>query len=143
MTTFADREHAIEAHYALLELVAFRERARRHKRLGIRLAARLNLHGADGRLFAVSLSERCADEPSDESLYRRMADELGLRGLTVSDADIRHLALSGGSPGRSAFVAPPVRPWVEFVTAELLSLFGDARQQPPSLPDQPHSIPAA
>ncbi len=27
MTTFTDRERAIEAHYALLELVAFREHA--------------------------------------------------------------------------------------------------------------------
>lgn len=28
MTTFSDRERAIEAHYALLELVAFREQAK-------------------------------------------------------------------------------------------------------------------
>lgn len=142
VTTFADREHAIEAHYAQLELAAFRERAHRHKRLGFHFAVRLNLHGAEGRLFARKLSERCVEEPSDENLYHLLADELGRRGLAMSEAGVRHMALSSGAD-RSATITPlPGQSWIEFVTTELLSLFGDGGHQTLSLPEQPDSISA-
>jgi hypothetical protein len=138
MTTFADREHAMESHYALLQLAAFRERARRHKRLGLSLATRLHLHGAEARMFVVWLSGLGVEVPSDENLYRHMADELGRRGLAVTDAELRHLALTVGGTNRNAVIAaaPVGRSWPAFVTTELLSLFGDGRPEgsPPPLP---------
>jgi hypothetical protein len=130
MTTFADREHSIEAHYALLGLAAFRERAHRYRRLGIRLAGLLNLRGADARLFARKLSEHCAEEPSDESFYHSMAEELARRGLVVSDADVRRMAVSGREIGGRALAVPPVsRSWAAFVTTELMALFSGGRAQ--------------
>jgi hypothetical protein len=130
MTIFADREQSIEAHYAQLGLAAFRERAHRYRRLGIRLAGLLKLRGADARLFARKLSEHCAEEPSDESFYHSMAEELARRGLVVSDGDVRRMALSGREIGGPAPTAAPVkRSWAAFVTTELMSLFRGGRAQ--------------
>jgi hypothetical protein len=64
MTTFTDRERAIEAHYALLELVAFRERAKQ-----------------------------------------------------------LHLPKPVAETHAAVLAPPPAQPWVEFVAAELVSLF--------------------
>ncbi len=127
MTAFSDREHAIEAHFAARELATFRERARRYRRLGFRLAALLDLRGEAARRFAVQLSQQCIAEPSDENTYRRMANELGRLGFALSDDDVRHIALTGGGKiGPDAPVTPPPRrSWVEFVTTELLVLFTD------------------
>ena len=111
MTTFADRQHSIETHYALLGLAAFRERAHRYRRLGIRLAGLLKLRGADARLFARKLSEHCVEEPSDESFYHSMADKLARR-----------------ETGRTVPAAPPVRrSWAAVVATELTSLFSGGR----------------
>jgi len=130
MTIFADRERSIEAHYALLGLAAYRERTHRYRRLGIRLAGLLNLRGADARLFARKLSEHCAEEPSDESFYHTMAEELARRGLAVSDADVRRMALSGRVIGQTTPAMPPVsRSWPAFVATELMSLFSGGKAQ--------------
>jgi hypothetical protein len=130
MTIFADRELSIEAHYALLGLAAYRERGHRYRRLGIRLAGLLKLRGGDARLFARKLSEHCAEEPSDESFYHSMAEKLASRGLAVSDADVRRMALSGRQIGRITQAAPPVRrSWAAFVATELMSLFSGGRAQ--------------
>jgi hypothetical protein len=124
MTTFADREHAIEAHYAARELAAFRERSRRHRRLGYRLAALLNLHGKEARQFAVRLSQQCIGEPSDEKTYRRMASELRRLGLEVSDGDVRRTAIGGGKTDPDSPTPPQSKlSWIGFVTTELLALF--------------------
>jgi hypothetical protein len=136
MTTFADREHAIEAHYAARELAAFRERARRYRRLGFRLAALLNLHGKEARRFAVRLSEQCIGEPSDEGAYRRMAKELAGRGLGLSGTDVRGIALSGRKAVPVATIAAaPRRSWIEFVTTELLALFTGNSRAPVASPE--------
>jgi hypothetical protein len=137
MTTFADREQAIEAHYAAQELVAFRERMHRYTRLGVRLAKALHLHGADARLFALELSRRCAEEPSDEAIYRRMADELTLRGLDLSHTQLRGMALAGKVGGGNAEIAAAAQEsWPAYVTDQLFSLFSPDRARSGSIPDR-------
>lgn len=129
MTTFADREHAIEAHFASLELAAFRERSRRCQTLGLKLAGALNLRGADAHEFALNVGERCIREASDETIYRVLADVLTARGVPLSAADIYQLARpTGRQDAARVVVDEPIRPWVEFVASELLSLFGWSRQ---------------
>jgi hypothetical protein len=129
MTTFADREHAIEAHFASLELAAFRERSHRHRILGLKLACALNLRGADAHEFAVAVGERCVREASDETIYRILADALTARGVPLSAADICQLARPADRQDAARVgIDEPIRTWVEFVAAELLSLFGWSRR---------------
>ena len=120
MMTFADRERAIEAYYAARQLAEFLKRSHRWLELGCHSAEALNLHGADARLFATQLCERCIAEPSDDGVYRRLAKELAGRRLPILDANIRQTAASR----EQALAASPARPWPEFVTNELLALFG-------------------
>jgi hypothetical protein len=125
MTTFADREHAIEAHFASLELAAFRERSHRYRTLGLKLACALNLRGADAHEFAVDVGGRCIREASDDAIYRVLADALTARGVPLSAADIYQLARPGSRPDADGLVIDePIRTWIEFVASELLSLFG-------------------
>ncbi len=135
MTTFADREQAIEAHYAALELAAFRARTHSYTRLGFRLAKLLHLHGAEARLFAFELSRRCADEPSDETIYRRMAEELALRGLDLSDAQLRNMALAVKVRGSNSEIAEAQESWPAYVTEQLFALFSPDRSRSGSVPD--------
>jgi hypothetical protein len=125
MTSFTDREHAIEAHHALLELGAFEDRSHRFKELGFRLAARLGMHGSDAERFMAGLAELSIVEPADDELRRYLAAELARQGLSVSPAEIRRLVLPDGPSEQSALPAsPPGRSWVEFVMTQLLLLFG-------------------
>jgi hypothetical protein len=143
MTTFADREHAIEAHYAARELAAFRERSRRHRRLGYRLAALLNLHGKEARQFAVRLSQQCIGEPSDEKTYRRMASALGQFRLRLSDGDHRRTAIGGGKTVPDATATPQSkRSWIVFVTTELMALFTVIPGPAGAIPRHSHATPA-
>jgi hypothetical protein len=137
MTTFADREHAIEAHFASLELAAFRERSRRCQTLGLKLAGALNLRGADAHEFALAVGERCIRERSEAAIYRILADVLTARGVPLSAADIDRLARpTGRQDADGPVIDEPTRTWIEFVTSELLSLFGwDMR---PALSPAPH-----
>jgi len=132
MITFADRERAIEAYYAARELAEFLERSHRWLELGLHSAEAMNLHGADARLFATQLCERCIAEPSDDGVYRRLAKELAGRRLPIPDAKIRQTAASR----ERALAASPTRPWAEFVTNELLALF--CANRAPKAPRQDH-----
>jgi hypothetical protein len=122
MTTFADREHAIEAYYAAGELAAFRERSRRYRYLAIRLAGLSNLRGHDARQFTLWLGQQCIDAPSDDAAYRRMAAELGRLGVRLSKEDIGRIA-AGGEAGWEDTAPMHECSWFEFVTSELLALF--------------------
>jgi len=122
MTTFADREHAIEAHYALLELTAFRDRLHRYKDLGLRLAVRLGLRGIEAERLALELALRFAAEPIDERLCSSLAAELPWPDFTSSD--IGHVATADDMLEHVDSALTPPRSWVEFVIAQLLMLFG-------------------
>jgi hypothetical protein len=133
MMTFADRERAIEAYYAARELAEFLKRSHRWLELGFHSAEALNLHGAEARLFARQLCERCIAESSDDGIYRRLAKILAAKRLPIPDANIRPVAASR----EQAHAASPATPWVEFVTNELLALFSTDRA--PTATRQDHS----
>ena len=138
MTIFADREHAIEAHYAARELAAFMERSNRFLALGSQIAEALNLHDAAARLFAARLSELCVIEPSDDEVYRLIAKQVAGRGLMLSDAEVRQIALSGNQGRPNAVNILPAISWIEFVTNELLALFGAGRAIASTMVKPPH-----
>ena len=136
MTTFTDREHAIEAHYAAVELSAFRDHLHRCKELGLTLAARANLQGDAAREFALKLAERCAGEASRENVYRYGAEALAERGVKLSEDEIRGLIPAGGAVLAANIAPPPGESWVAFVTHELMALFSTDHPIPPYRADE-------
>lgn len=125
MTTFADREHAIEAHHAILELARFQDRLHRYKALGLTVARRLGLRGQTAEFYAARLAERCVLEPNDQRLCMRLAIELAVQGVDLSPWDIGRIVAAGAEPAHPALTSDePGRSWVAFVMGQLLMLFG-------------------
>ena len=123
MTTFSERELSLESHYAHLELLAFQERAHRHKTLALELAEALGVNAEDAELFAVSLAERCAVNPDDNAMWAVAVQELCRHGIVLSCTDIQRL--SEAAQARATMEAPQQQSWFEFVTDQILSLFSN------------------
>src|SRR3569833_2725424 len=87
MTTFNDRELALEAHYAAQLLATFREQFGAAKQFGFRLADYLKVDEAEAELFAIKFAERSVVERADVSEY---ADAIA--ALMQKDADAASLA---------------------------------------------------
>lgn len=123
MTTFNDRELALEAHYAAQLLVAFREQFASAKQFGFRLADYLKIDAAEAELFAIKFAERSVVERADVSEY---ADAIA--ALMQKDAEVAARA----APPENQATPYANRPWVEFVAGQMLLLFGSAKVAPPS-----------
>src|SRR5579859_4964521 len=116
MTTFTDREHALEAHYAAQLLTAFREQFAAAKQFGFRIAAFVGVDEAKAELFAIKFAERSVVERADVSEY---ADAIA--ALMQKDAE----AAAAAAHQADQHSATPYanRPWVEFVAGQMLLLF--------------------
>ena len=129
MTTFSDREQAIEAYYASLELTAFRERLRRSEALGLKLASIAGMTDSEAGRFAARFTEYCAAQPAQADIYGWLADALAEHGVAVSADEVRRLALAAKRPDLA--LSRP-ESWLGFVVAELMSLFrGDTAPEAP------------
>ena len=129
MTTFNDREQALEAHYAAQLLAMFREQFAAAKQFGFRIADHLNVDEAEAELFAIKFAERSVVERADMSEY---ADAIA--ALMQKDAD----AAARAAHPENAATPYANRPWVEFVAGQMLLLFGSAKVEPPAAPAGTH-----
>jgi hypothetical protein len=89
MSTFDNREDAFEAKYAHDEALKFKAHARRNKALGLWVAEKLGLAGADADAYARTLVEADLEEAGDEDVYRKVKADLDAKGLDVSEHRIR------------------------------------------------------
>ncbi|WAC25986.1 DUF1476 domain-containing protein [Ancylobacter sp. SL191] len=89
MSTFDNREDAFEAKYAHDEALKFKAHARRNKALGLWVAEKLGLAGADADAYARTLIEADLQEAGDEDVYRKVKADLDAKGLDVSEHRIR------------------------------------------------------
>jgi pterin-4a-carbinolamine dehydratase len=124
MTTFTDREHALEAHYAAQLLAMFREQFAAAKQFGFRIAAHLGVDEAETELFAIKFAERSVVERADMSEY---ADAIA--ALMQMDAEAAERAAH--HPDTEPATPYANRPWVEFVAGQMLLLFGSAKAEAP------------
>ncbi len=117
MTTFTDRELALEAHYAAQLLAAFREQFAAAKQFGFRLAAYLKVDDADAELFAIKFAERSVVERADVSEYAEAIAALMQQDADAAERLVHHMEKNPLTPYAN-------RPWVEFVAGQMLLLFG-------------------
>lgn len=89
MSTFDNREKAQESKYALDKEQEFKVVARRNKLLGLWAAAELNYEDAQAHDYAKEVVMSDFDEPGDEDVFRKVAQDFAAAGLEGRDADIR------------------------------------------------------
>lgn len=87
MTSFEEREKGYEAKFKQDQEFQFKATARRNKLLGLWAAEKLGLSGGDADAYAKEVVVADFEEPGDEDVLRKVAEDLDGKG--VSAAEIR------------------------------------------------------
>ncbi|WP_332659283.1 DUF1476 domain-containing protein [Brevundimonas sp.] len=89
MTTFDDREKGFESKFALDQEQEFKAVARRNKLLGLWAAEKMGLNAAGAEEYGRAIVKADFDQPGEEDVFRKIAQDLEGAGLTVSEGEIR------------------------------------------------------
>ena len=89
MNGFEDREKGFEAKYRVDEETKFKIIARRNKLLGEWAADRMGLSGEAIAAYARDVVAADFEKPGDDDVIAKVLDDLGNKGVGVSEADIR------------------------------------------------------
>ena len=79
MTTFEDRKRSAEAKFARDADLNFKAEARRNRLLGEWAAGLLGKTGDEARDYALAVVSADFEQPGDEDVYRKLAEDLGSR----------------------------------------------------------------
>ena len=89
MTTFDDREKGFESKYALDQEQEFKAVARRNRLLGLWAAEKMGLNADRSEEYGRAIVKADFEQPGEEDVYRKIAQDLEGAGLTVSEGEIR------------------------------------------------------
>ena len=89
MTTFDDREKGFESKFALDQEQEFKAIARRNKLLGLWAAEKMGLSADSAEEYGRAIVKADFEQPGEEDVYRKIAQDLEGAGLTVSEGEIR------------------------------------------------------
>ena len=89
MTTFDDREKGFESKYALDQEQEFKAVARRNKLLGLWAAGKMGLSSDSADQYGAAVVRADFEQPGEEDVYRKIAQDFEGAGLTVSEGEIR------------------------------------------------------
>lgn len=88
MTTFDKREEGFETQFAHDEELKFKATARRNKLLGLWVAEKLGLTGAEADSYALSLVMLEFEEKGDHDIRHKIRKDFDAKGVTQSDHQI-------------------------------------------------------
>ena len=89
MSGFKDREKGQEAKFAHDAELRFKAEARRNKLLGLWAAELMGISGEEANAYAAEVVAADFAEAGDEDVFRKVSGDLGARGVTVTDEEIR------------------------------------------------------
>ena len=89
MTTFDKREEGFEKKFAHDEELRFRATARRNKLLGLWIAQKLGMSGADADAYAKEVVQSDFEEAGDDDVFRKVRKDLDAKGVSASDQEIK------------------------------------------------------
>lgn len=89
MTTFDDREKGFESKFALDQEQEFKAVARRNKLLGLWAAEKMGLSADSADKYAGAVVRADFEQPGEEDVFRKIAQDFEGSGLTVSEGEIR------------------------------------------------------
>jgi len=88
-TTFDKREEGFEKQFAHDEELRFKATARRNKLLGLWIAEKLGMSGADADAYAKSVVMADFEEAGDDDVFRKVRKDLDDKKASVSDQEIK------------------------------------------------------
>ena len=88
-TSFDKREEGFEKQFAHDEELRFKASARRNKLLGLWVAEKLGMSGADADAYAKSVVMADFEEAGDDDVFRKVRKDLDDKKVSVSDQDIK------------------------------------------------------
>jgi hypothetical protein len=89
MTTFDKREEGFEKKFAHDEELRFKATARRNKLLGLWVAQKLGMSGADADAYAKEVVQADFEEAGDDDVFRKVRKDLDAKGASASDQEIK------------------------------------------------------
>ena len=89
MTTFDKREEGFEKKFAHDEELRFKATARRNKLLGLWIAQKLGMSGADADAYAKEVVQSDFEEAGDDDVFRKVRKDLDAKGVATSDQEIK------------------------------------------------------
>ena len=89
MTTFDKREEGFEKKFAHDEELRFKATARRNKLLGLWIAQKLGMSGADADTYAKEVVQADFEEAGDDDVFRKVRKDLDAKGVSASDQEIK------------------------------------------------------
>ena len=92
-TSFDKREEGFEKQFAHDEELRFKASARRNKLLGLWIAEKLGMSGADAAAYAKSVVMADFEEAGDDDVFRKVRKDLDDKKASVSDQDIKKMMI--------------------------------------------------
>ena len=89
MTTFDKREEGFEKKFAHDEELRFKATARRNKLLGLWVAQKLGMSGADADAYAKEVVQADFEEAGEDDVFRKVRKDLDAKGVAASDQEIK------------------------------------------------------
>lgn len=89
MTTFDKREEGFEKKFAHDEELRFKATARRNKLLGLWVAQKLGMSGADADAYAKEVVQADFEESGEDDVFRKVRKDLDAKGVAASDQEIK------------------------------------------------------
>ncbi|WOH53270.1 DUF1476 domain-containing protein [Bradyrhizobium sp. sBnM-33] len=91
MIELSRRGEAFESKFAHDEALRFKAIARRNKIVGLWAAERLGKSGADADAYASAVVLADFEEPGDEDVIRKVANDLEAAGIPSDEAEVRRV----------------------------------------------------
>ena len=92
-TSFDKREEGFEKQFAHDEELRFKASARRNKLLGLWVAEKLGMSGADADTYAKSVVMADFEEAGEDDVFRKVRKDLDDKKVAVSDQDIKKMMI--------------------------------------------------
>jgi hypothetical protein len=89
MTTFDKREEGFEKKFAHDEELRFKATARRNKLLGLWVAQKLGMSGAEADVYAKEVVQADFEEAGEDDVFRKVRKDLDAKGVSASDQEIK------------------------------------------------------
>ena len=89
MTTFDDREHAFEAHFAFEEELDFMTQARRDRLVAAWAGGLMGLKDGDLEAYVLTVIKADLREAGDSDVYDKVLADLAGRGVPIDPREVR------------------------------------------------------
>jgi hypothetical protein len=89
MTTFDKREEAFEKKFAVDEELKFKAEARRNKLLGLWVAEKLGMTGAEADGYAKEVVATEFADTGNRDVFRKVMGDFASKGVNVTEKEIR------------------------------------------------------